>query len=93
MLTLSPSARLSKSTDGGILLDLERGVFFHLNPVGTRIVELLERSCGIECIVHTISCEFQAPEEIIKLDLDDFLVNLQKQRLLAGDRRASGDAW
>ena len=93
MLTLSPGARLSKSTDGGILLDLERGVFFHLNPVGTRIVELIERSCDVESIVHTIGCEFQAPEEIVKLDLDDFLVKLQKQRLVAGDRSAPGDAW
>lgn len=93
MLTLSPGARLSKSTDGGILLDLERGVFFHLNPVGTRIVELLERSCNPEFIVHTIGREFQAPEEIVKLDLDDFLVKLQKQRLVAGDRSAPGDAW
>jgi Coenzyme PQQ synthesis protein D (PqqD) len=93
MPTLSPGARLSKSTDGGILLDLDRGVFFHLNPVGTRIVELLERRCGLESIVHTIGCEFQTPEEIVKLDLDDFLVNLQAQRLLAGDRSASGDAW
>ena len=93
MLTLSRGARLSKSTDGGILLDLDRGVFFHLNPVGTRIVELLGRSCALESIVHTIGCEFQASEEIVKLDLDDFLVNLQEQRLVAGDRSASGDAW
>ena len=85
MVTLSPGARLSKSTDGGILLDLEHGVFFHLNPVGTRIVELLERSCDLESIVHTIGREFQAAEEIVKLDLDDFLVSLQRQRLVAGD--------
>jgi len=93
MLTLSPGARLSKSADGGILLDLEHGVFFHLNPVGTRIVELIEQSCNPECIVHTIGSEFQAPEEIVKLDLDAFLVNLQKQRLVAGNRSAPGDEW
>jgi Coenzyme PQQ synthesis protein D (PqqD) len=85
MLTLSQSARLSKSQDGGILLDLDHGVFFSLNPVGTRIVELLQRASALPSIVQTIVREFHAPEELVKNDVDDFLASLRKQRLVDGD--------
>jgi hypothetical protein len=85
MLTLSPGARFSKSQDGGILLDLDRGVFFSLNPVGTRIVELLRETCALASIVHTIAREFHVPEEIVKNDIDCFLLRLRQQRLVDGD--------
>lgn len=95
MLTLSQSARLSKSQDGGILLDLDQGVFFSLNPVGARIVELLQGTSGLSSIVQTIAREFRAPEEIVKKDVDDFLASLRKQQLVAGDasvgQSTSGD--
>jgi hypothetical protein len=85
MLTLSQGARLSKSQDGGILLDLDQGIFFSLNPVGARIVELLQGASGFPSIVQAIACEFRAPEDIVRKDVDDFLASLRKQRLLAGN--------
>jgi Coenzyme PQQ synthesis protein D (PqqD) len=85
MLTLSPGARLSKSQDGGILLDLDHGVFFSLNPVGARIVELLQGASGLPSIVQVIVREFRTPEEIVKNDVDNFLASLRKQQLVAGD--------
>ena len=95
MLTFSQGARLSKSQDGGILLDLDHGVFFNLNPVGARIVELLQGTSVLSSIVETIVREFDAPEEIVKNDVDDFLARLREQRLLHGeqsvDRSRSGD--
>jgi hypothetical protein len=96
MLTLSQGARLSKSQDGGILLDLDHGVFFNLNPVGARIVELLQAACLRSSIVETVANEFHAPEEIVKNDVDIFLASLREQRLLDEDRSVgrsgSGDA-
>lgn len=90
MLILSRGARLTKSQDGGILLDLDRGLFFHLNPVGARIVELLERGCDRESLGRTIGSEFRVPEGILKSDVDDFLLSLRQKRLL-GEARAGGD--
>ena len=95
MLTLSQGARLSKSQDGGILLDLDQGIFFSLNPVGARVVELLQGTSGLSSIVQAIVCEFRTPEEIVKKDVDDFLASLRKQQLVAEDesvdRSSSGD--
>jgi hypothetical protein len=96
MLTLSQGTRLSKFQEGGVLLDLDQGVFFSLNPVGARVVELLQGASCLSFIVQTIVREFRAPEEIVKHDVADFLASLRKQRLVYGDesvgQSGSGDA-
>ena len=93
MFTLSQSARLTKSQDGGILLDVDHGAFFSLNRVGTRIVELLERGCDQPAIERTIASEFHVAGEVVKRDVEDFLASLHQQQLLcpvetAGDPEA-----
>jgi hypothetical protein len=96
MLTISRSIRLSKSQDGGILLDVEQGAMFGLNVVGARIVELLNNGHAPSSLVDTISHEFQATPETVRRDVDHFLVVLREQRLLvdenAGDPTKRGDA-
>jgi hypothetical protein len=92
MLTLSQGARLSKSQDGGILLDLEHGVFFSLNPVGARIIELLRETPSLPSIVQAIVREFRVPQKIVEKDVDDFLASLQKQQLVTGDESVGQSA-
>lgn len=82
MLTLSRNARLAKSPDGGILLDVDHGAFFSLNPVGTRIVELLERGCDQPTLERAIANEFHVADEVVKRDVGDFLAALRQQQLL-----------
>ena len=82
MLTLSQDIRLAKSQDGGILLDLVHGVFFNLNPVGVRIIELLRQGHDLSSLTRTIGSEFHVSDEIVKRDVDDFLSSLRQQRLL-----------
>jgi hypothetical protein len=88
MLTLSQDIRLAKSQDGGILLDLAHGVFFNLNPVGVRIIELLQEGRDLSSLSRTIGSEFHVSDEIAKQDVDDFLSSLRQQRLLG--RKAAG---
>jgi len=82
MLTISRSARLSKSSDGGILLDVERGLVFSLNPVGIRIVELLQDGNNALRLANSISQEFRISQEIARKDIADFLTAFQEQHLL-----------
>jgi hypothetical protein len=82
MLTLSQDVRLTKSQDGGILLDLRGGAFFHLNPAATRILELLKAGADYTTIVRVIGTEFEASESVVKTDIDDFLATLRTARLL-----------
>jgi hypothetical protein len=82
MFTISPSIRLAKSQDGGILLDTDGGTLFSLNPVGVRIVELLQEGHEAASLAETISGEFGVSPEIVRNDVANFLANLQEQQLL-----------
>jgi Coenzyme PQQ synthesis protein D (PqqD) len=84
MLTISQSVRLTKSQDGGILLDVEQGEIFRLNPVGTRIIELLKEGHNASSLTRALSCEFGAPEQVVGEDVRDFLSQLRKRRLIEG---------
>jgi hypothetical protein len=96
MLTISRSVRLSKSPDGGILLDVDLGVVFSLNSVGTRIVELLQQGNDAMTLADVISREFQVSRDVARSDVSDFLTVLQAQKLLhdwhAASRSLDGGA-
>jgi hypothetical protein len=84
MLTISQSIRLTKSQDGGILLDVEQGEIFRLNPVGTRIIELLKEGHDRPSLTRALSCEFGVPEQVVLEDVRDFLSQLRERRLIDG---------
>jgi Coenzyme PQQ synthesis protein D (PqqD) len=81
MFSISKSVRLTKSRDGGILLDMERGGIFSLNPVATRVIELLGREQSVSSLVDQISHEFGISERLAP-DVVDFLSTLRDERML-----------
>jgi hypothetical protein len=81
MFSISKSVRITKSADGGILLDVERGQIFSLNPVATRIVELLAREQSVRSLATQIGREFGISKELAR-DVNDFLSTLREQHLL-----------
>jgi hypothetical protein len=83
MFLISLSTRLTKSVDGGILLDVLQGAMFSLNPVGTRIIELLREPQDSLSLAAKISQEFAVSEETVRGDVEEFLATLAKQGLLA----------
>jgi len=91
MPTISRSVRLTKSDDGGVLLDVEQGTLFSLNSVAARIVELLQARQATASIVRQISREFGASEQLVSTDVADFLRLLQQRGLLDGRKQASHD--
>lgn len=94
MLTISPSIRLAKSQDGGVLLDVEQGTMFSLNLVGARVIELLQEGHDPSSLADTIASEFHASPKTVEGDIGTFLASLGEQRLLidggANDRSEQG---
>jgi hypothetical protein len=84
MLTISRSVRLTTSQDGGILLDVEQGQIFRLNPVGMRILELVEEGHDGPSLTRALSCELDVPEQVVREDVRDFLSQLRERRLIEG---------
>ena len=75
---------LAEQVDGEtVLLDLDSGMYFGLNDVGARIWELCDGTRTVSEIVASISDEYDAPEEVIRSDVQELLGTLSAEQLLA----------
>jgi hypothetical protein len=64
-----------------VILDLHSGAYFGLNPVGTRIWQLIE-SDGRLSVVHEELCrEYDAEPQQLERDLLDFVASFQSAGL------------
>jgi hypothetical protein len=82
MFKLANSVRSTHDRDGAVVLDIKRGQIFNLNPVGSRILELLERGAMEPEIVNVISREFTAGEEVVANDVREFIDLLTQHEIL-----------
>ena len=64
------------------MLDIHQGQMFNLNPVGSRILELLERGTSEGDIVEAISREFSASRDTVENDVRQFLGSLKEHKLV-----------
>jgi hypothetical protein len=69
--------RRVSSPDGSIVLNVRRGTMFRVNPMGTRILDLLEQGVCPTKIAEQIGGEFEVPLEIVRNDLRIFLQSLR----------------
>ena len=87
-MRISEDVRSTHGPDGGVVLDIRRGRMFRLNPVASRILELLEGQSAEAEIIEEISREFGASQEVVAPDVREFLVALERHRLLEVHRPA-----
>lgn len=83
MFRVSEGVRSTHGQDGAIVLDIHQGQMFNLNPVGSRILELLESGSAELEIVDTISREFGASREVVENDVREFVGSLKEHKLVA----------
>ena len=72
--------------DGAVLLDIDQGICFSMNPVGAKIWEMLKMNHSIEHIADVLASEFSVPREQVLADVREFLAQLQNQHLLVSNR-------
>jgi len=65
-----------------VLLDIESGEYFALNPVGSRIWELSDGTRSAAEIVSVICEEFDVAEDVATADTHEILGELEKQKLV-----------
>jgi len=85
MLIISSAIRRTRTPDGGILLDVERGRMFCLNPVASKILDLLDEGCDRAQIVDQLSAAYDADVEVVRVDVRDFLEALCRHRIVRED--------
>jgi hypothetical protein len=65
-----------------VLLDIESGEYFSLNPVGSRIWELCDGTRSTTEIVSVICGEFDVAEDVATADAHEILDELQNEKLV-----------
>ena len=84
------SVRSVRTPDGAVVLDIARGRMFTLDPVASRILELLEDGCASqESLLAGIRASFEVVPESAPCDLNEFLQELCLERLIAADEDAA----
>jgi len=85
-MKVSDEVRATHGPDGAVVLDIRQGLMFRLNPVGSRILELLQQGHSEEEIVAQVSQQFDVSRDVVTADLTEFLANLEKYRLVVSNR-------
>ena len=65
-----------------VLLDIEGGGYFCLNPVGSRIWELCDGTRSTAEIVSVICDEFDVAEDVATADIHEILDELEEEKLV-----------
>lgn len=89
MYKVSDTVRSTHSQDGAVVLDIRQGEMFNLNPVGSRILELLKSGSTEAAVIDEISRQFNADRAEVKRDVQEFVASLQDHRLIV-DTTADG---
>jgi Coenzyme PQQ synthesis protein D (PqqD) len=82
MYRVVETVRSTHGQDGAVVLDIRQGQMFNLNPVGSRILELLEKGATESEIVADISQSFGVSREVVEPDVREFIDSLTQHHLL-----------
>jgi hypothetical protein len=74
---------VSSDIDGEkVMMSLENGEYFGLDPVGSRIWELIENPISVDRLISLLLEEFEVGEAQCNSDTIEFLNQLQEKNLL-----------
>lgn len=71
-----------KVGDEMVLLNLETGIYFGLNPVGSRMWELLVTTNNPESVVECMRDEFDVTGDVLEQDLARLICELRDKKLI-----------
>lgn len=84
-IKVAKGVRETVNQDGAVLLDIDQGLCFSLNPVATRIWEMIKNGYSTDEIADAFEKEFHLPRKQLVADISDFLQQLTNMRLV-GDQ-------
>ena len=87
LYAVSAGVRSTSNEDGGIVLDIDHGQMFRLNPVGALILDSLAKGFAETEIAKEISRQYRISEEVAAADVHEFLESLEKHKLVQAQER------
>ncbi len=65
-----------------VMMNLERGEYYGLNPIGSRIWELLAEATTLENLINKLTEEFDVSFEQCQTDSEEFINDLIEKGLI-----------
>ena len=66
-----------------VMMNLEKGEYFMMNEVGSRIWEIISKPINVKDIIETLRSEYEVDEETCKCTVIDFLTGLNHEKLIS----------
>jgi hypothetical protein len=83
-MTLFPETiRRVANADGGVVLDVRRGTMFRVNPLGARVLDLLDEGNSPAQIAEKLSAEFAVALSEVQADVTEFVESLKAHGVLS----------
>jgi hypothetical protein len=75
--------QISGDLDGrAVLLSIDNGKYYNMNPVATRIWALIEKPITIEALIATLLDEYEVDRATCEKEVQAFLAQLRQDKLL-----------
>lgn len=86
MLVQVPKDVVCREIQGeAVLLNLATGIYFGLDPVGTRVWQLIGEQGSTEKIAEAMLAEYEVDDRRLRQDLDDLIRQLRDKGLVTTD--------
>jgi hypothetical protein len=79
---VSAGVRSTRNEDGGVVLDIDHGRMFRLNPVGALILDFLGKGCLEAEIAQEVADQCNISLEVARADMSEFLKSLEESKLV-----------
>jgi len=80
--TIRDGVMFNRVADETVLLDLDKGTYLGLDPVGTRFWELITGGASIGEALDALLAEYEVEPDVLAADIDRLLGDLQRHELV-----------
>lgn len=76
-------AAVVRDLDGeSVILNIESGMYFGLDRIGTRVWQLIEQHGDVDAIVRVMENEYDADPQTLRADTEALVASLVEKRLI-----------
>jgi hypothetical protein len=78
----SPDAVTSRVGAETVILHLRKGTYYGLDPMGTRVWELLQSGTTVQTVCASLLPQFEVSEDTLTQDIGEFIQHLAAEELV-----------
>jgi hypothetical protein len=86
LITRKESIVSSKLNAEVVMLDIEQGKYFGLDPVGARIWEIIENPVSAQSIIDALVAEYDVEEDVCRQDVEEFVAKMNDLKMIEVSR-------